>query len=100
MKKYLTRSNILAFTVILILFGYIGITYYKLHKEKVIYVIGMCAKGKPSQYKDILKWSDIKNVDHIRKAMVEDDRFFRFFRQCEVEYRKAPKSMELKYPKN
>jgi len=41
MKKYITKSNILAFVVSLILFSYIGITYYKLHKEKVIYVIGM-----------------------------------------------------------
>ena len=100
MKKYLTRSNILAFTVILILFGYIGITYYKLHKEKVIYVIGMCAKDKPSQYKDILKWSDIKNVDHIRKAMVKSGRFYERFQKCEVIYNRAPRAMELKYPKD
>ena len=94
MKKYLTRSNILAFTVILILFGYIGITYYKLHKEKVIYVIGMCAKGDYSRY------SYIKNVDHIRKAMVEEESFYKRFQGCEVIYNKAPRAMELKYPKD
>ena len=94
MKKYLTRSNTLAFTVILILFGYIGITYYKLHKEKPIYVIGMCAK------EDTSKYSDIKNVDHIRKAIVENNYFYEKFQQCEVMYNKAPRAMELKYPKD
>ena len=94
MKKYLTRSNTLAFTAILILFGYIGITYYKLHKEKPIYVIGMCAKDGRNDY------SDIKNVDHIRKAMVENKRFYRRFQDFEVIYSKAPKAMELKYPKD
>ena len=76
-----------------ILFGYIGITYYKLHKEKVIYVIGMCAK------ENYWKGSDIKNVDHIRKAMVEDSVFYERFQNCEVIYSKAPRAMELKYPK-
>ena len=94
MKKYLTRSNILAFMVTLIMLGYIGIGYYKLHKEKPIYVIGMCAKDGRSEY------SDIKNADHIRKAMVEDKRFYRRFQDCEVIYNMAPKAMELKYPKN
>ena len=94
MKKYLTRSNILAVIVTLVLFGYIGITYYKLHKEKVIYVIGMCAKENRGEF------SDIKNVDHIRKAMVENKRFYRRFQDCEVIYSKAPKAMELKYPKD
>ena len=46
MKKYLTRSNIIAFMSFLILFSYIGITYYKLHKEKPIYAIGICAKDE------------------------------------------------------
>tara|TARA_B100000927_G_C16201967_1_gene363921 strand:+ start:330 stop:614 length:285 start_codon:yes stop_codon:yes gene_type:complete len=92
MEKYLTRSNILAFLILFVLFGYIGITYYKLHKEKVIYVIGMCAKGNSSEF------SDIKNVDHIRKAMVENRRFYKRFQSCEVLYNKAPKAMELKYP--
>ena len=94
MKKYLTRSNVLAVMVTLILLGYIGINYYKLHKEKVIYVIGMCAKENRSEF------SDIKNVDHIRKAMVENKRFYRRFQNCEVIYSKAPKAMELKYPKD
>tara|TARA_B100001057_G_C22744052_1_gene909025 strand:- start:401 stop:685 length:285 start_codon:yes stop_codon:yes gene_type:complete len=94
MKKYFTRSNILAVMVTLILLGYIGINYYKLHKEKVIYVIGMCAKENRSEF------SDIKNVDHIRKAMVENKRFYRRFQDCEVIYSKAPKAMELKYPKD
>ena len=94
MKKYLTRSNIIAFMSFLILFSYIGITYYKLHKEKPIYVIGMCAKDGRSEY------SDIKNTDHIKKAMVEDKRFYRRFQDCEVIYNMAPKAMELKYPKN
>ena len=94
MKKYLTRSNILAFTLMLILFSYIGITYYKLHKEKVIYVIGMCAKEGKSVY------SGIKNVDHIRKAMVEDRVFYERFQNCEVIYNKAPRAMALKYPKD
>jgi hypothetical protein len=94
MKKYLTRSNILAFIVCFVLFGYIGISYYKLHKEKVIYVIGMCAKENRSEF------SDIKNVDHIRDAMVKNRRFYRRFQNCEVIYNKAPKAMELKYPKN
>ena len=94
MKKYLTRSNILAFIVCLMLFGYIGISYYKLHKEKVIYVIGMCAKENRSEF------SDIKNVDHIREAMVKNRRFYRRLQNCEVIYNKAPKAMELKYPKN
>ena len=94
MKKYLTRSNILAVMVTLVLFGYIGITYYKLHKEKAIYAIGMCAADK------YWKRSDIKNVDHIRKAMVENKRFYRRFQNCEVIYSKAPKAMELKYPKD
>ena len=93
MKKYITKSNILAFVVSLILFSYIGITYYKLHKEKAIYSIGMCAADK--------YWgSDIKNVDDIRKAMVENKRFYRRFQNCEVIYSKAPKAMELKYPKD
>ena len=83
MKKYLTRSNTLAFTAILILFGYIGITYYKLHKEKPIYVIGMCAKDGRNDY------PDIKNVDHIRKAMVENKRFYRRFQNCEVIYKNS-----------
>ena len=74
--------------------GYIGINYYKLHKEKVIYVIGMCAKENRGEF------SDIKNVDHIRKAMVENKRFYRRFQDCEVIYSKAPKAMELKYPKD
>mgnify|MGYP005741369623 FL=1 len=94
MKKYFTRSNILAVMVTIILLGYIGINYYKLHKEKVIYVIGMCAKENRSEF------SDIKNVDHIRKAMVENKRFYRRFQDCEVIYSKAPKAMELKYPKD
>ena len=94
MKKYLTRSNILAVIVTFILLGYIGINYYKLHKEKPIYVIGMCAKDGRSEY------SDIKNTDHIKKAMVEDKRFYRRFQDCEVIYNMAPKAMELKYPKN
>ena len=94
MKKYLTRSNVLAVMVTLILLGYIGINYYKLHKEKAIYVIGMCAKENRSEF------SDIKNVDHIRKAMVENKRFYRRFQNCEVIYSKAPKAMELKYPKD
>ena len=94
MKKYLIRSNILAFMVVLILFGYIGITYYKLHKERVIYVIGMCAKEDHYYYRDI------KNVDHIRKAMVKDSRFYERFQKCEVIYKKAPRAMELKYPKD
>jgi len=93
MKKYLTRSNILAFMVFLILFGYIGITYYKLHKERVIYVIGMCAK------EDRREHSDIKNTDHIRKAMVKSSRFYERFQKCEVIYNRAPRAMELKYPK-
>ena len=80
--------------VTLIMLGYIGIGYYKLHKEKLIYVIGMCAKDGRSEY------SDIKNADHIRKAMVEDKRFYRRFQDCEVIYNMAPKAMELKYPKN
>jgi hypothetical protein len=95
MKKYLTRSNILPFVVFLILFSYIGITYYKLHKEKAIYVIGMCAKD--DLYSD---YSNIKNVDHIRKAMVEDKDFYRSFQNCEIIYNQAPKAMELKYPKD
>jgi len=95
MKKYLTRSNILAFIVSLILFGYIGITFYKLNKEKVIYVIGMCAKDA-----SIYDHEDIKNVDDIRKAMVDDDYFYKKFQDCEVIYNMAPKAMELKYPKN
>ena len=94
MKKYLTRSNTLAFMAILILFGYIGITYYKLHKEKVIYAIGMCVKDNYS------KTSDIKNVDDIRKAIVENNYFYEKFQQCEVMYNKAPRAMELKYPKD
>ena len=94
MKKYLTRSNTLAFILILILFSYIGITYYKLHKEKVIYVIGMCAKENRSEF------SDIKNVDHIRKAMVESRGFYQRFQNCEVVYNSAPRAMELKYPKD
>ena len=94
MKKYLTRSNILAVMVTLILLGYIGINYYKLHKEKPIYVIGMCAKDGRSEY------SDIKNADHIRKAMVEDKDFYRSFQNCEIIYNQAPKAMELKYPKD
>tara|TARA_B100001059_G_C17706841_1_gene513265 strand:- start:422 stop:706 length:285 start_codon:yes stop_codon:yes gene_type:complete len=93
-KKYLTRSNILAVMVTFILLAYIGINYYKLHKEKPIYVIGMCAKDGRSEY------SDIKNTDHIKKAMVEDKRFYRRFQDCEVIYNMAPKAMELKYPKN
>ena len=94
MKKYLTRSNTLAFTAILILFGYIGITYYKLHKEKPIYVIGMCAKDGRNNY------PKIKNVDHIRKAMVESLSFYEKFQQCEVMYNSAPRAMELRYPKD
>ena len=94
MKKYLTRSNTLAFMAILILFGYIGITYYKLHKEKPIYVIGMCAK------EDTNKYSDIKNVDHIRKAMVESRSFYQRFQRCEAMYNTAPRAMELRYPKD
>ena len=94
MKKYLTRSNVLAVMVTLILLGYIGINYYKLHKEKAIYVIGMCAKEGKSVY------SGIKNVDHIRKAMVEDRVFYERFQNCEVIYNKAPRAMELKYPKD
>ena len=95
MKKYLTRSNILTFIFSLILFGYIGITFYKLNKEKVIYVIGMCAKDST-----ISNYSDIKNADDIRKAMVEDNYFYEKFQDCEVIYNMAPKAMELKYPKN
>ena len=94
MKKYLTRSNILAFMISLILFGYIGITYYKLHKERVIYVIGMCAKEDHYYYREI------KNVDHIRKAMVESRSFYRRFQQCEAIYNTAPRAMELRYPKD
>ena len=94
MKKYLTRSNILAFTLMLILFSYIGITYYKLHKEKVIYSIGMCAADK------YWKGSGIKNVDDIRKAMVDDSTFYERFTGCEILYNKAPRAMMLKYPKN
>jgi hypothetical protein len=87
------RSNILAFIIIVILFSYFGITYYKLHKEKVIYVIGMCAKeNRPA-------FSDIKNVDHIRIAMRYNKRFYKRFQNCEVIYNRAPKAMELKYPK-
>ena len=70
------------------------ISYYKLHKEKVIYVIGMCAKEDHYYYRDI------KNVDHIRKAMVNDKRFYERFQNCEVIYKKAPRAMELKHPKN
>ena len=94
MEKYLTRSNILAVMVTLILLGYIGINYYKLHKEKVIYVIGMCAKEDHYYYRDI------KNVDHIRKAMVESRGFYQRFQNCEVVYNSAPRAMELKYPKD
>ena len=61
MKKYLTRSNILAVMVTLVLFGYIGITYYKLNKEKVIYVIGMCAKDKSR----LNSFHYLKNADDI-----------------------------------
>ena len=93
MKNYLTRSNILAVMVTLILLGYIGINYYKLHKEKAIYSIGMCAADK--------YWgSDIKNVDDIRKAMVEDNYFYERFTGCEILYNKAPRAMALKYPKD
>jgi len=94
MKKYLTRSNILAVMVTLVLFGYIGITYYKLHKEKVIYAIGMCAADK------YWKGSDIKNVDHIRNAMLYDSIYYERFTGCEILYNKAPRAMMLKYPKN
>ena len=51
--------------VVLILFGYIGITYYKLHKEKVIYVIGMCAKDKSR----LNSFHYLKNADDIRKEL-------------------------------
>ena len=95
MKKYLTKSNILAVMVTLVLFGYIGITYYKLHKEKVIYVIGMCAKDASMN-----DHSHIKNADDIREAMLDDDYFFGKFQDCEILYNMAPKAMELKYPKN
>ena len=81
--------------VFLILFGYIGITYYKLHKERVIYVIGMCAKNYYGN-----SFSHIKNVDHIRKAMVKSGRFYERFQKCEVIYNRAPRAMELKYPKD
>ena len=54
----------------------------------------MCAKENRGEF------SDIKNVDHIRKAMVENKRFYRRFQNCEVIYSKAPKAMELKYPKD
>tara|TARA_R110000822_G_scaffold132892_2_gene270173 strand:+ start:944 stop:1108 length:165 start_codon:yes stop_codon:yes gene_type:complete len=53
----------------------------------------MCAKeNRPA-------FSDIKNVDHIRIAMRYNKRFYERFQNCEVIYNRAPKAMELKYPK-
>ena len=97
MKKYLTRSNTLAFTAILILFGYIGITYYKLHKEKPIYVIGMCAKDKSR----LNSFHYLKNADDIKKELKKEGglamAYFKYFKECEDEYRISPRAMKLKY---
>ena len=100
MKKYLTRSNILAVMVTLVLFGYIGITYYKLNKEKVIYVIGMCAKDKSR----LNSFHYLKNADDIRKELKKEGglakAYFKYFQQCEDEYGISPRAMKLKYLKD
>ena len=99
MKKYLTKSNILAVIVTLVLFGYIGITYYKLHKEKLIYVIGMCAKDKSR----INSFHYLKNADDIKKKLKKEGglamAYFKYFKQCEDEYGISPRAMKLKYLK-
>lgn len=99
MKKYLTKSNILAVIVTLVLFGYIGITYYKLHKEKLIYVIGMCAKDKSR----INSFHYLKNADDIKKELKKEGglamAYFKYFKQCEDEYGISPRAMKLKYLK-
>jgi len=96
-KKYLTRSNILAVMVTLILLGYIGINYYKLHKEKVIYVIGMCAKDKSR----LNSFHYLKNADDIKKELKKEGglamAYFKYFKECEDEYRISPRAMKLKY---
>jgi len=100
MKKYLTRSNILAVMVSLILFGYIGISYYKLNKEKVIYVIGMCAKDKSR----LNSFHYLKNADDIKKELKKEGGlakfYFGYFKECEDEYRISPRAMKLKYLKD
>ena len=63
MNKFLNRSNIVAIIVFVVLFGYIGVSYYLIGKEKKVYVIGMCAKEQyPSRYKDILNADNVKEV--------------------------------------
>jgi len=92
MNKFLNKSNIVAIIVFVVLFGYIGVSYYLISKEKKIYVIGMCAKEQyPSRYKDIL------NADHVKEVLKKDSRYYRLFQNCEAIYNKTPKAMELKY---
>lgn len=80
--------------IVSILFGYLGWLYYKVQKEKEIFVIGMCAKDK-SRFGT---FRDIKNADDIKLELKEADGiFFKYFIRCEIEYQKAPKAMTLKY---
>jgi len=94
MKKFISKSNIIALIVISVLFGYIGWLNYNVQKEKEIYVIGMCAKDSSP----VWNFSYIKNADDIKIELKKSDGvFYKYFKRCEIEYIKAPKSMRIKY---
>ena len=94
MKKFISKSNIIALIVISVLFGYIGWLNYNVQKEKEIYVIGMCAKD----ISPVWNFSYIKNADDIKIELKRSDGvFYKYFKRCEIEYIKAPKSMRIKY---
>ena len=94
MKNYFTKSNIVTSITVILLSSYVSWLYYNVQKEKEIFVIGMCAKNISS----VWRFDHIKNADDIKLELKEDDGiFYKYFKRCEQEYIKAPKSMRLKY---
>ena len=94
------KSKIILISIVILLIGY-GINQLfqsKKQKDQIIrhdMMIGVCAKSKASV--DPNNYEKLKTLEDIKLEIQTNELFNKLFKECEKEFKKAPKEFRAKW---
>ena len=94
------KSKLIVIGIVILLVGYVINQFFKSNeqKEQIIkhdMMIGVCAKNKASVGSN--KYEKLKTHQDIKLELQTNELFNKLFKECEKEFKKAPKDFRAKW---
>ena len=94
------KSKLIVIGIVILLAGYVINQFFKSNeqKEQIIMhdmMIGVCAKNKASV--ESINYEKLKTHEDIKLELQTNEPFNKLFKECEKEFKKAPKDFRAKW---